>query len=160
MNKTKTIVIIGLMVAMSVGLSYIKIMGSIALDQIPAYLTLFIFKDKKAAIVSFFGHIVTSALSGFPFSLPCHLLIATGMFLMFYTAIPILKRTNKYVTCVYLSLVNSYVLTLIVFLFMPFDRTQYLTISSMLLLASLVNSVCALVLDKYLSKAIGNTLDV
>lgn len=160
MSKTKTIVIIGLMVAMSVGLSYVKIMGSIALDQIPAYLTLFIFKDKKAGVVSFFGHMVTAALSGFPFSLPCHILIATGMFIMFYVAVPILKRTNKYVTCIYLSFVNSYILTFIVFIFMPFDMAQYLTISSMLLLASAVNSICALVLDKYLSKALVNTLDV
>lgn len=153
-SKTKTISLIALFIALSIALSYVKIMGSIALDQIPSFLLFVIFKDKKACFVSSFAHLTSAFLAGFPFTIPVHILIALGMFLMFYIAIPIIKHTNKYIALLFIAIVNSFVLTFLVFIIMPFNITTYVTISSMLLFASIINIACTLLLEMPLRKVL------
>lgn len=153
-NRTKTISIIAIFIAMSIILSYVKIMGSIALDQVPAFLIFLIYKDKKSSVISSMSHLISAFLAGFPFTIFTHILIALGMFLMFYLAVPILKHTNKYFALMFLGIVNSFVLTFIVFIFIPFDMTTYITICSALLFASVINITCALLLEKPIKKII------
>lgn len=147
----KTITIMAMFIAMSVCLSYVKIMGSIALDQVPVFLIFLLYKDKKAAFVSAIAHMISAYLSGFPFSVGCHVLIAIGMFAMFYVAVPIMKYTNKYIALAFIGIVNSFVLTFIVFIFIPFNLETYSMISAMLCVASVINIVCSLLLEKSLS---------
>lgn len=150
--ETKTMTIMALFIAMSVCLSYVKIMGSIALDQVPVFLIFLLYKDKKAAFVSAIAHMITASLSGFPFSIGCHILIAIGMFIMFYVAVPIMKYTNKYIALAFVGIVNSFVLTFIVFIVIPFSWQTYWAIVSMLCVASVINIVSSLLLEKPLSR--------
>lgn len=150
--ETKTITIMAVFIAMSVCLSYVKIMGSIALDQVPVFLIFLLYRDKKAAGASAIAHMISAFLSGFPFSIGCHILIAVGMFGMFYVAVPIMKYTNKYIALAFIGIVNSFVLTFIVFLFIPFSLQTYWMISSMLCVASVINIILSLLLEKPLNE--------
>lgn len=153
-SNAKNITLIALFIALSVALSYVKIMGSIALDQIPAFLLFIIYRDKKCCFVSSFAHLTSAFIAGFPFTILVHLLIAIGMFLMFYIAIPIINHTNKYIAFLFIAITNSFVLTFLAFITIPFNITTYVTISSMLFLASVINIVCTLLLEKPVRKAL------
>lgn len=75
----KKIVLLGLLIAISAIGANIKILNSIAFDSMPAYLTAILIGPISAAIVAVFGHLLTALTSGFPLSLPVHIIVSFTM---------------------------------------------------------------------------------
>jgi uncharacterized membrane protein len=71
-------------IALSAVGSLIKIpspTGTVALDSGPGYFSAISFGWLEGGIVAAFGHILTAATTGFPLSIPIHLIIAVEQFL-------------------------------------------------------------------------------
>jgi len=77
--NTKDLVITALFVALSFAGSYIKIFGTIAFDSLPGFLAALLFGPVYGAAIGFLGHLFTALTSGFPLSVPLHLVIAVSM---------------------------------------------------------------------------------
>ncbi|WP_042349386.1 ECF transporter S component [Bacillus massiliigorillae] len=82
--KIQKITLCSLFVAMCFIGGNIKFMGSIALDAAPALIGTLLLGPYYGMALGFFGHIISSLLSGFPLSLPVHLIIALMMALTMY----------------------------------------------------------------------------
>ena len=77
--STKTLVIVALFIALSLIGSYLKIFGTIAFDSLPAFLAALILGPVYGAAIGFLGHLFTAVTSGFPLSVPMHIVIAATM---------------------------------------------------------------------------------
>ena len=78
-SRTRKLTIVALLTAMCVVGANIKILGSIALDSFPAFLGSLLLGMGPGAFLGFFGHMLSALLSGFPNSLPVHLIIGVFM---------------------------------------------------------------------------------
>jgi len=74
-----TLILCAIFIALSYALANVKIFGTIAFDALPAFLAALILGPRYGAAVGALGHLFTSLLSGFPFTLPVHLLVALMM---------------------------------------------------------------------------------
>ena len=84
-TATRTLVWMGLLVGMSAVGALIKIpspFGTVAFDSCPGYFAALAMGGWQGAVVIAAGHLLTSALSGFPMSLPMHLALALVMALL------------------------------------------------------------------------------
>ena len=77
--NTRTLVLTALFIALSLVGSYIKIFGSIAFDSLPGFLAALLIGPIHGAAIGFLGHILSALTSGFPLSLPLHLVVAVTM---------------------------------------------------------------------------------
>lgn len=77
--KLKRMVLASTLLALCVVGANVKIMGSIAFDSAPAFLGAIMLGPLYGAFLGFFGHMVSAALSGFPLTLPIHLIIGFFM---------------------------------------------------------------------------------
>ena len=77
--STRTLVLTALFIALSLVGSYIKVFGSIAFDSLPGFLAALLLGPVYGAAIGFLGHMFTAMTSGFPHSLPLHLVIAVTM---------------------------------------------------------------------------------
>ena len=75
----KNLVMTALFIALSLVGSHLKIFGSIAFDSLPGFLAALLLGPVYGAVIGFLGHIFTALSSGFPLSLPLHLVIAVSM---------------------------------------------------------------------------------
>lgn len=94
--KVKQLTLVSLMIALSVLGGYFKIFGSIALDTAPAILGTILLSPTYGIVLAFLGHMSSALLSGFPLSLPIHLIIGVMMSLTLFVFGKVRgKRTNK-----------------------------------------------------------------
>jgi len=77
--NTKTLVLTALFIALSFVGSYVKIFGTIAFDSLPGFLAALLLGPVYGAAIGFLGHLCTALTSGFPLSLPMHVVIAVAM---------------------------------------------------------------------------------
>jgi len=108
--NVKSIVLLGLFIALSFIGSNIKILSSIAFDSMPAYLTAILIGPISAAIVAVLGHLLTAMTSGFPLSLPVHLIISFSMaitMVVTYFAFKVLRKKNFYLAAFISILVGT-----------------------------------------------------
>lgn len=77
--KTKKLVLTALFIALCFIGANIKVMGSIAFDSMPAFLAAMILGPVYGAIVGALGHFLTALTSGFPLTLPVHLITMAAM---------------------------------------------------------------------------------
>ena len=77
--KTKKLVITALFIALSFIGANIKIMDTIAFDAMPGFLGALIVGPAYGACIGAIGHFLTALTSGFPMTLPVHLIIMLGM---------------------------------------------------------------------------------
>ncbi len=80
-NISKKLVYMAVLIALSYIGSLIKITGTIAFDSFPAFFGALALGGVYGGIIGFLGHLFTAFLSGFPFTLPIHLVIAVMMFI-------------------------------------------------------------------------------
>ena len=76
---TKKLVLSALFIAISFIGANINLMGSIAFDSLPGFLAALILGPWYGAAIGLLGHLFTALTSGFPLSLPIHLVIAVSM---------------------------------------------------------------------------------
>lgn len=72
-------VVSALLVALSFVGANIKIMNTIALDSMPGFFAALFISPKCGAAIAAAGHFFTALLSGFPLSLPVHMIIMLDM---------------------------------------------------------------------------------
>ncbi|MGX7108211.1 ECF transporter S component [Facklamia miroungae] len=91
--KTKDLVTVALMISLSVILAQFKIFSTVAFDSSPAFLLSLIMGANVGAIVGVVGHLATAMSSGFPLTLPIHLIL---MFFMGMTQIAFAKTFRQF----------------------------------------------------------------
>jgi len=80
--SARKLAIMAIFIAVSAVGSLIKIpspLGTVALDSAPGFFTAVAFGGWPGFVVAAIGHLLTSALVGFPLTLPVHIAIAAGM---------------------------------------------------------------------------------
>jgi len=77
--KTKKLVLTALFIALSFIGANIKIMDTIAFDAMPGFLGALLIGPVYGAFIGSIGHFLTALTSGFPITLPVHLIIMLGM---------------------------------------------------------------------------------
>jgi len=69
--------------ALLIGLSFVgshfRVIGSIGFDSLPAFLAALMFGPAIGAVIGFIGHLFTAIMSGFPLSIPIHIVTAVSM---------------------------------------------------------------------------------
>ncbi|HSQ33716.1 MAG TPA: ECF transporter S component, partial [Peptostreptococcaceae bacterium] len=96
--KTKKITLVALFIALSFIGSNIKIFSSIAFDSMPGFLISIMLGPVYGAIVGLLGHLLTAITSGFPMTIPIHLIIGIFMAITIYifgVSYRIFKDKNK-----------------------------------------------------------------
>ena len=177
--NTKYLVLAALFIALSFIGANIRIFGSVAFDSLPAFLAALLLGPFYGAVIGLIGHLLTATLSGFPLSLPLHIVIAVSMavtmlgFGFTYKALNLaLKRTlhkslknrmsmakNLAVTGVVGVLLNapvSFGLSMATLALMAGAEAAMglLPLFPFLLLASVINVVLSIVLFKSLEKVV------
>ena len=77
--NTKTLIITAFFIAFSFIGSTIKVFGTIAFDSLPGFLAALLLGPFYGAAIGFLGHLFTALTSGFPLSVPLHMVIALTM---------------------------------------------------------------------------------
>lgn len=114
----RRLAVLAVFIALSAVGSLIKIpspVGTIGLDAAPGFFVAVGFAGWMGAVVAAVGHLVTSAVVGFPLSLPVHLAIAAGMALCagVFGWLGRRSTTGLVIGFVVAALINSVVLGLI-----------------------------------------------
>ena len=78
-TNTKKLTITALFIAISFIGANVNLFGTIAFDSLPAFLAALLLGPWYGATIGFLGHFFTALMSGFPLSLPLHLVIAAAM---------------------------------------------------------------------------------
>lgn len=145
-NNTKKIVLMGMFISLSFVCSFIKIPGplqSIALDSMPAYLGGLLIGGPEGALIGFIAHILTAFNSGFPLTIPVHMIIAVIMALTIFIFSFVRNKTNIIIASVVGTIINGAGSPLILMLLPNFDFKFFVMITPVLLIASLVNILMA-----------------
>jgi len=159
--KTKKLVITALFIALSFIGANLKIMNTIAFDSMPGFLGAILFGPVYGALIGAIGHFLTALISGFPMSLPVHLIIMLGMavtMLAFGYVYRYLSGKN-YLAAVILSLIvgvlinGPLLLAVLAPLLIPaLGKPAYIALFPILSLAAFLNILLALLISKALPK--------
>lgn len=76
--------LVSLFIALSFLGGYTKFFGSIALDSFPAFLGTLLLGPTYGMIIALIGHLFSAFLSGFPLTLPIHLIVGVMMMLTMF----------------------------------------------------------------------------
>ncbi|WP_366924445.1 ECF transporter S component [Metallumcola ferriviriculae] len=151
---TKTVTRVGIFVALSVVGAFLKVpspTGTVAFDSAPGYFAAAAFGGAEAALIISIGHLVSSALVGFPLSLPIHFLIAVQMALFAYLFGFLVRKVNGYAAITLTTLANGILapLSLVPMNGWPF----FVAMLPPLLAASFANVLLAYIIYKSVRKA-------
>lgn len=154
--KTRKIVIIALFIALSFIGANIKIMGTVAFDSMPGFLASLLIGPVYGAIIGAMGHFLTALTSGFPLSVPIHIIIMIAMALtmfLFGAFYKTFKNRNIYVAIALSTLVAVVVNgPLTIFAIVPIAGKGMLAMIPVLSLVALINIVVALLVYKFIPK--------
>lgn len=158
LNKTRKISILGFLIALSYIGSLVKIQGSIALDSLPGYFAALFLGPIEGFLVAGLGHILTALTSGFPLTIPMHIIVALQMSIYGYLFGYLYMKFNKIVTITVTIILNGPISAL---LSVPISSILKLPLSGWnlfniiiipLTIASIVNIVLAYLLFKLVKK--------
>jgi len=132
-------------------LSLIKFGGasSIALDSFPSYFAAAFFHPLLGGLVAMFGHLLSAASGGFPFSLPVHLLVA-GLQALWAIIFGVIPRFGNNIYLLVISapltiFLNGYLAAHIIVYYFPELKGPVLALIPVLFFASTVNVFVAIV---------------
>ena len=106
-STTVKIVYIGMLVAISLIGSLIKIQGTIALDSMPGFFAALFLGPAYGGLVASIGHILTALTSGFPLTIPIHIIITLQMGVFAYLFGIIYKKSNGIIACIVAIILNG-----------------------------------------------------
>lgn len=159
-NKTMRMVYCGLLIALSAVGALIKIQGSIAFDSMPGFFAALFLGPSYGALVAGFGHLLTAVTSGFPLTLPMHLVIALEMALFGYLFGWVYRKSNGVIASIIAIILNGPIGALIavptsILFGLPFNGwALFYVIITPLTIASAVNVLLAYGVFKVLDKKI------
>jgi uncharacterized membrane protein len=110
--KTRKLVLTALFIALSFIGANLKIMDTIAFDSMSGFLGAIILGPFYGALIGALGHFLTALTSGFPLSLPVHLIIMAGMGVTMLAFGFIFKyfSSKNYILSVVLSLIAAVII--------------------------------------------------
>lgn len=144
----------GVLIALSAIGAMIKIQGTIAFDSMPGYFAALYINPIAGGVVAALGHFLTALTSGFPLSLPMHLMLMMIMGVVAYIFGFIGNKINGVIACLIATILNGPVCTAISAvtakaLALPFSGAAMFTALVVpLTIASAVNIVLAFVVHK------------
>lgn len=112
-NKIKMITTSGLLIALSAIGAMIKIQGTVAFDSMPGYFAALYISPIAGAVVIALGHLLTAFTSGFPMTIPMHLLLMLLMGIIAYIFGILGRKTNGFISCTVATILNGPIATLI-----------------------------------------------
>lgn len=144
--------------ALAVVGSFIKIPvppGTAALDSTAAFVSIAFLPAPFAAAAGAIGHIATALTSGFPLSLPIHLLIAVEMAIVAGVAAVFYKKGMRKISWAWIIIANGLLSPLpYYFIISP---AMYVAVAPGIFLATLVNVVVACILLPILHKVLSRS---
>lgn len=158
MNKTKLLTLTAMFAALAVVGSFIKIPvppGTAALDSTAAFISMAFLPAPFAAAAGAIGHLATALTSGFPLTLPFHLLIALEMAIVAGVGAWIYKKGHKVFAWIWLVISNGLVSPLpFYFLISP---AMYVAVAPGILIATVINVGVSIVLLPVLLKVLNRS---
>jgi len=157
--SVKFITLCGMFIALSVAGAFLKPFGnSIAFDSLPAFLAASMLGPAAGALTGLLGHLISSAIVGFPFSLPVHLIVAVEMAIVMIIYSVLAQKINIAVSAVIAILLNGVVATalLIPILGAPF----FAVMVGPLTLVAAINVILAVLLHRALNSIPSVTKDL
>lgn len=154
-NKLNRLILLALMIALSFVGANIKLPGpfsTIALDSFPAYFAGILMGGFYGGFVGLMGHLMTSALSGFPFGLPIHGAIALLMFLSVYLFALASKKVHSILGIIVAIAMNGLVMPVALVTVPGFEWEMAVVFIPALVVASAVNVTLAVVINGAVSK--------
>jgi len=157
-DNIKIITRSGLLIALSAIGAMIKIQGTIALDSMPGYFAALFINPMAGGFVAALGHVLTSITSGFPLTLPMHLMLTLVMGLIAYIFGVLSKKTNGIIACIVAILLNGPISTFIAsitakILGLPFNGSvMFGALVVPLTVASAVNIILAYIIFRVIDK--------
>lgn len=146
----------GVLIALSAIGAMIKIQGTIAFDSMPGYFAALFISPIAGGFVAALGHLLTSITSGFPLTLPMHLMLIIVMGLIAFVFGVVEKKTNGVIACSVAILLNGPIATVISAITakaigLPFSGTaMFSALVVPLTIASALNIIIAYVIYKIL----------
>lgn len=148
----------GLLIALSAIGSMVKIQGTIAFDSMPGYFAALFIDPLIGGIVASVGHILTAITSGFPLTLPMHLITAIVMGFIACIFGFLNKKHNGIIACIVAILLNGPIATFVCAmaakgLGLPFSGSQmFAALVIPLTAASAANIILAYIIHKIIIK--------
>jgi len=113
MSNIQVITRSGLLIGLSAIGAMIKIQGTIAFDSMPGFFAALFISPMAGGAVASLGHLLTAFTSGFPLTLPMHLMLTVVMGIIAYLFGVIERKVNGVLACVVAILLNGPVATFI-----------------------------------------------
>ena len=153
-NNVKIITRCGMLIALSAIGAMIKIQGTIALDSMPGFFAALYISPLAGGLVAALGHLLTSVTSGFPLTIPMHLMLTIVMGLIAFVFGVLGKKTNGFIACTVATILNGPISTMIAAFSakafgLPFNgAAMFNALVVPLTIASAVNIVLAYIIFK------------
>lgn len=158
--NTRWLVYCALMIALSFIGAQIKVVQSIAFDSMPAFFAALLIGPIGGAVVGIFGHLLTAITSGFPYTLPVHILVALGMGGICFTFGLLKEKVNIIINNIIAIFLNGVVLALMATMLMlmlgmiPGIRETFVGLIIALTPASAANVIIGTILYKLIGDKI------
>jgi len=152
--KTRKMILIALFCAMAYVGANLKIAGSIAFDSSPAFLCAMLMGGLPGATAGTLGHMFSAMLSGFPLTLPLHIVIGVEMGIICFVTGILVKKSGWpiWLAAIVTLVLNAFVSPAILIIWPGFGLNAALAIFVPLLLASAANVILAAALAYLLKK--------
>lgn len=155
MKKTKILTLTAMFAALAVVGSFIKIPvppGSAALDSTAAFISMAFLPAPFAALAGAIGHIATALTSGFPLTLPIHLLIAVEMAIIVGIGAWLYHKGKHKISWLWVLIANG-ILSPIPYYFI-LSPAMYVAVAPSILIATSINVIVSLILLPILQKIV------
>lgn len=159
--QTRDIAIMAFLIALSAIGAQLKIQGTIAFDSMPAFVAALLFSPLVGALVGILGHLLTAVTSGFPMTLPIHLLIALMMGVTCFSFGFLAKKFNLVIAALVGFLLNGPITLFLAVYAMQLLGAQFsgmplfMVLIIPLSIAAFLNILLALVIVPFLKKLPG-----
>jgi len=149
-QKTKMFTLMGLFIALSAVGALIKVpspTGTVAFDSAPGFIAALILGPGPGAVVAALGHLLTSLFSGFPMTLPLHLIVALEM-AAFAAIFGYMGKRNLAAGVIAVSLLNGIIAPATFIIFPNYGIPFFTAMVIPLLVASAANVVVSALVYK------------
>lgn len=148
----------GIFISLSVAGAFIKPFGnSIAFDSLPAFLAASMLGPFAGALTGFLGHLISAAITGFPFTLPVHLIVAVEMAFVMIVYSFLARKINIVVAVFIAIILNGIGATAL--LIPILGVSFFIAMVAPLTLVSAVNVILAVIIHRALTGLITNDIN-
>lgn len=144
MKNIRKIILMALFIAISYIGALIKLpgpMSTIAFDSFAAYLGGLVLGGFNGGFIGMLAHLFVSMTSGFPLSLPVHIIISLMMFVSVFSYSYLVKKYNLFIGTIVGIIINGVLMPLSLMLLPFMDKGFLISLIPILSLASFANII-------------------